>query len=109
GAVRTLVDLNTLTDTHCSGHAGEHLSMHRRKRRAVGRLPSWCGDGRPREPAPPLPQVVRSGGAPRHGNCGPPDLVRYLLAYEDHFNRRGRSWPLAAKTRNADEEVQAAH
>ena len=83
--------------------------MHRRKGRAVGRLPSWCGDGRPKKPAPPLPQIVRSGRDARHRNCRRPDLVRYVLAYEDHFDRRGRSWPLAAKTGNADEEVQAAH
>ena len=109
GAVRTLVDLNTLPDTHRRSDPREHLGMHRRERGAVRRLPPRCGDSGPGEPAPPLPQIVRAGGDPRHGNRSGPDLVRHVLADEDHFDRRGGTWPLAAEARDADEEVQTAH
>ena len=52
---------------------------------------------------------MRAGGDPRHGNrCGS-DLVRHVLADEDHFDRRGGTRPLAAEARDADEEVQATH
>lgn len=67
------------------------------------------GDGGPRKTAPPPPQVMRSGRDSWYRNRGRPDLVRHVLPDEDHLDRCGRTWLLAAQTRNGDEEVQAAH
>src|SRR4029453_13852258 len=108
-AVWTLVDLDALANTHGRGDAREHLGMHSGEGCAVGSLMSRRGGGRPGKTAPPPPQVMRSGWDSWYGNCGRPDLVRHVLADEDHLDRCGRTWPLAAQARNGDEEVQAAH
>src|SRR5215218_9915078 len=52
---------------------------------------------------------MRSRGNSRHRNGRGPDLVRHVLADEDHLYGCGRTRPLAAEAGNRDEEIQAAY
>src|SRR5512133_2734909 len=52
---------------------------------------------------------MRTGGDSWYGNRRRPDLVRHLLADEDHLDRRCGTWPLATQARNGDKKVQTPH